>query len=374
MNPSAKPPISWSHTLVFSLTFLTAVIAVPLWGWFVGFDWIQVVLFAVMMVYTGISITGGYHRLWAHNTYEAHPILQVFYAVGGATAIENSILEWAAGHRVHHRHVDDVDLDPYCAKRGLWFSHIGWMLHKHPSGEVDFSVAPDLQRNRIVMWQHRNYMSLLLVMNVGLPILVGYFHGDIIGCFLLMSVLRLVLTHHSTFFINSLAHYWGRQPYSDTNTARDNDVLALLTYGEGYHNFHHMFQTDYRNGIRWWQFDPTKWFIKSCSWVGLTRKLKRVSDFKIQRALIAQQFRVARQRWEKSNKTEALKERLDQEYREFTANVTSWSALKQEWYAQQKQKLSDKWVGTDFSARFKDLETQLKQQRKRMQLLTAQIA
>ncbi len=102
--------------------------------------------------------------------------------------------------------------------------------------------------------------------------------------FLLAGVLRLVVSHHFTFFINSLAHMWGVQPYTDDNTARDNGVVALLTYGEGYHNFHHMFAHDYRNGVRWWQWDPSKWFINAMRWLGLARNLKTVPWFKIQRA------------------------------------------------------------------------------------------
>ena len=87
-----------------------------------------------------------------------------------------------------------------------------------------------------------------------------------------------MINHHFTWFINSLAHMWGTQPYTDENTARDNPVLAFLTYGEGYHNFHHIFQNDYRNGVKWWQFDPTKWLIAGLSYVGLANNLKRVPD------------------------------------------------------------------------------------------------
>src|SRR5260370_737650 len=130
-------------------------------------------------------------------------------------------------------------------------------------------------------------------MNVGLPLLLGWANGDILGMLLLAGVLRLVISHHVTFFINSLAHIWGSQPYTDDITARDNGVVALLTYGEGYHNFHHMFAHDYRNGVRWWQWDPSKWFITTMRWLGLATNLKRTPWFKIQRALLDMQFRRA---------------------------------------------------------------------------------
>ena len=115
-------------------------------------------------------------------------------------------------------------------------------------------------------------------MNLGVPLLLGLWHGDIWGCLLLPGLLRLVVSHHVTFFINSLAHYWGSRPYTTENTARDNGILALLTYGEGYHNFHHIFQWDYRNGVRWFQYDPTKWWIAFCSFVGLAKALRRVPE------------------------------------------------------------------------------------------------
>ena len=131
-------------------------------------------------------------------------------------------------------------------------------------------------------------------MNLGLPLLLGIWHGDIIGTVLLVGLLRLVVNHHVTFFINSLAHYWGTRPYTETNSARDNGFLAFLTYGEGYHNYHHIFQTDYRNGIRWWQWDPTKWMIALCQRLGLASNLNRVSNFKIQRAILDTAFERAR--------------------------------------------------------------------------------
>jgi stearoyl-CoA desaturase (delta-9 desaturase) len=95
------------------------------------------------------------------------------------------------------------------------------------------------------------------------------------------------VTHHCTFFINSLCHLWGDQPYGDKTTARDNFVLAFLTYGEGYHNFHHRFEADYRNGIRWYHWDPTKWLIRTSAFLGLTRNLRKVSEAEILKARLA---------------------------------------------------------------------------------------
>ena len=130
----------------------------------------------------------------------------------------------------------------------------------------------------------------LILMNIGLPAFLGWLNGDIISMVLLAGLLRLVVVHHCTFFINSLAHIWGKQPYTNKNTARDNAFLALLTYGEGYHNFHHIFENDYRNGIKWWDYDPTKWLIKLMSLTGLASDLRKVPQERIEAAKLQMQL------------------------------------------------------------------------------------
>jgi stearoyl-CoA desaturase (Delta-9 desaturase) len=289
-------PRKWPTTLMFSLTFAVALLAVPWYGFTYGYHAAAWVWFVLILGANGMAITCGYHRLFAHATYEARPALRLAYLLFGAMALQNSALLWSAGHRTHHRRIDDTERDPYCARRGFWFSHIGWMLRSYPSGNPDLACVRDLQRDQLLMWQHRHYLPLALAMNFGLPLLAGWISGQLLGIFLLVGVLRLVISHHVTFFINSLAHMWGSQPYTDDNTARDNGVVALLTYGEGYHNFHHTFAHDYRNGVRWWQWDPSKWFINAMWCLGLARNLKRVPAFKIQRALLQTEFRRAQRK------------------------------------------------------------------------------
>jgi stearoyl-CoA desaturase (delta-9 desaturase) len=207
-------------------------------------------------------------------------------------ALESSILTWSSGHRNHHRYIDDNQRDPYSARRGFWFSHIGWMLRDYPSGKRDDSNIPDLTSDPIAAFQDRYYVPLVLLTNLGLPLAIGWLAGELWGVFLLGGLLRLVVNHHATFFINSLAHVWGSQPYTTKNTARDNGLLAFLTYGEGYHNFHHCFAADYRNGVRWWQWDPAKWLIYGLSKVGLTRNLRRIPRERIRDARVEQRRNV----------------------------------------------------------------------------------
>jgi stearoyl-CoA desaturase (delta-9 desaturase) len=376
---SARPPIDWVTTILFSTTFVAAAIGVPLYGYFVGYTTASWIWFALFLVASGLSITAGYHRLWSHRSYEAHWTVRAFFMLFGAMAIQNSIYIWAAGHRPHHRFVDDEMRDPYSSRRGLWYSHIGWMLRKYPEGEPDFKYVKDLERDPIVMFQHHHYVPLVLAMNIGLPVVVGLISGDLFGTVMLAGLLRLVVNHHVTFFINSLAHGWGRQPYTDQNTSRDNPILALLTYGEGYHNFHHLFATDYRNGIRWWQWDPTKWLIRGMAMFGLTKKLRTTPSVAIEQARLDMQFNraqvsVAKHAERGDGFATELREFVSREYDAFTATLAEWSATRDAWIAATREQVAEQLERIDFTAYAREVEQRLRAQRRRLErmLLMAQ--
>jgi len=368
-------PINWVTMILFTVTPLAALVLVPWYGLRHGYSLWAWISFVFFLWATGISITAGYHRLWSHRAYQAHWSVRLFFMLFGTMALQNSILIWGSQHRTHHRFVDDWDKDPYSAKRGFWFSHMGWILRNYPSGRNDFSNARDLQNDPIVMFQHRWYLPLTLAMNVGLPLGLGWLVGDLWGVFLLGGLLRLVVNHHFTWFINSLAHMWGTQPYTDENTARDNPVLAFLTYGEGYHNFHHIFQNDYRNGVKWWQFDPTKWLIASLSWVGLASNLKRVPDLWIQRAQLAMQFKRMEAALEKrrgfaDEQLERAKARVAEEYAAFRKALEEWAKVRDQWVADRKRNLLQKWEDTSFRLRLKQIELDLRMQRRRLRAIS----
>ena len=369
-------PINWVTAVVFTITPLAALVLVPWYGFTHGYSLGSWLLFAFLLFATGMSITAGYHRLWAHRAYQAHWGVRLFYMVFGGMALQNSVLIWASQHRTHHRFVDDVDRDPYSAKRGFWFSHIGWILRNYPSGNNDFTNARDLERDPMVAFQHRWYVPLAVGLNFGIPLTFGLVFGDPIGALLLGGVLRLVVNHHFTFFINSLAHMWGSQPYTDENTARDNGALALLTYGEGYHNFHHIFQNDYRNGVRWWQYDPTKWLIATLSGLGLASQLKRVPDMWIHRAQLAMQFkrmeraleRKAAQR--RDEHFERIKARVGEEAAAFRRALEEWARVRDEWVGDRKRRLLQKWEEASFRSRLRAIEHGLRMQRRRLRIIT----
>jgi stearoyl-CoA desaturase (delta-9 desaturase) len=200
----------------------------------------------------------------------------------GAAAFENSVLLWSCEHRSHHKHVDHDD-DPYCISHGLFHAHIGWLLFKLDPPPPFDNVA-DLKKDPLVMWQHRHIHLIAAVVSFVLPAALGYLWGgwvSALGGFLIGGIARVVAVQHSTFCINSLCHYLGDQPYSTKCSARDSWLMAIVTLGEGYHNYHHEFQHDYRNGVKPWHFDPTKWIIWTMSKIGLAKKLRRVPDEKI---------------------------------------------------------------------------------------------
>ena len=370
-----KPPLLWVQATVFAVTFLIAAIGVPWYALAVGFEWSAIIAFVLFCVATGLSITAGYHRLWAHNAYKAHWSLRLFFALFGAATVQNSILCWVTGHRRHHRYVDDNDRDPYSAGRGLWFSHMGWMLRNYPSGVEDFSNVKDLMRDPIVMWQEKHYHAITWTMNLAPPLLVGFFTGDYLANILLMGFARLVITHHTTFFINSLAHYWGRQPFSDENSARDNGVLAFFTYGEGYHNFHHRFQTDYRNGIRWFDYDPTKWLIKVASWIGLTSDLKKVERFRIREAQVAMQLKRTEAQIAQAKDADKWRALLDKEVEAFRQSLEQWNVVRRETLEETRERIAA--TGRDIKLSANEhvhaLERALKDQLRRLNSLHLQV-
>ena len=378
MNDSVGqlPSRNWPTLVMFVVTLGLALTVVPWYGLTHGYAAAAWIGFAALLCVTELSITCGYHRLFSHATYQAHPALKVIFLLFGAMALQNSALVWSASHRVHHRFIDDPERDPYCARRGFWFSHIGWMLRNYPSGDPDLRYVRELQSDPLVAFQHRHYLALALGMNLGLPILMGWAIGDIIGTALLAGVLRLVISHHLTFCINSLAHIIGGRPYTTENTARDNGVVALLTFGEGYHNFHHMFAHDYRNGVRWWQWDPSKWLISALQWAGLAKNLKRVPWFKIQRAMLDTQFRRAKlelARQAGSPRLDELRRRVAEEYESFCNAVATWTDLREQSVAEAKRALVDRWEKSSLPSRLKALEYGLQLQYRRMRLLGAQL-
>lgn len=266
--------INWTNLLFLVLTPLIAIVGTIFIVASGAFHTATLVLALILFFIVGLSITTGYHRLFSHQTYKVVWPARLFFTIFGAAAFEGSVWEWSTDHRNHHRYTD-TDKDPYDIKKGFWYAHIGWLFTLDTT-KRDFSNIEDLQQDPILRFQHRFFVPLATLVAFGLPMAIASLWGDVWGGLIIAGFLRLVLSHHVTFCINSVCHLWGERTYRE-QSARDNWLTAFFTFGEGYHNFHHQFAMDYRNGVRAWDFDPGKWLIGAFSWLGMATDLKSVS-------------------------------------------------------------------------------------------------
>jgi stearoyl-CoA desaturase (delta-9 desaturase) len=321
--------VNWTTSSFLIGTLVLSLTAVPAYIWQFGLDWFQVALFFVMFCACGFSITLGYHRLYSHLAFQAHWTVRAFVLVFGAGAFENSALLWTCEHRTHHKHVDH-DEDPYDINKGLFHAHIGWLLFKLDP-PPPFDNVGDLKKDAMVMWQHRYIHWIGSFIAFVFPALIGYAWGgweSALGGFLIAGVARVVFLQHCTFCINSLCHYIGKRPYSSNCSARDSWIMAIFTFGEGYHNFHHEFQHDYRNGVKPWQFDPTKWIIWTLSTFGLAKKLRTVPSEKILLAELAEAQRRMETHLESQHLTAAARAYLTSAYERLQTTANEWAEFK----------------------------------------------
>ena len=304
MTESNAVKINWLNSIFLFATPIFALVGIILhWIYFSPPGLLELIVFFGLYFACGLSITVGYHRLFSHRSHNAKWPLVLFYSIFGAGSFQNSIIEWCSDHRRHHKMTDSED-DPYSASRGFWYSHIGWILMEEENFTNDFSNVKDLQESKIIMWQHRNVFIIGAFSGLILPAIIGLAIGGIsgaVGCFVWAGLARVVFVHHGTFLINSAAHIWGTQPYSEENSSKDSFWLAFLTFGEGYHNFHHTFQADYRNGHKWYHMDPSKWWIQSFRYLGLNSDLKSTPKHSIEIAKVNMRFKKRADRLQQRN-------------------------------------------------------------------------
>ena len=281
------------------------------------FSWGAFFFFFVTYIIGGMSITAGYHRLFAHKAYAAKPIYEWIVLIGSLFAFEMSALKWSFDHRLHHNHVD-TEKDPYSIDKGFWYAHILWLFDY--DRKFDAKLVPDLLNNPRVVFQDKYYIPLALGVNA-LIVGIGCLFMDPLASLYFGFLLRMAMVHHCTWFINSLCHTIGAKTYARELSAVDNAALAVLTFGEGYHNYHHAFAADYRNGIRWYHFDPTKWIIWLSSKIGLTKNLRSVNSIVLLKSLVQKDRRLILNRLseevdeiasEWTHKVETLAEQFDE--------------------------------------------------------------
>lgn len=276
---------NWGPGLFLIIYQSCLLITLPFYFYYYSPSWQMIAVSVVLLYITGLSITAGYHRCFSHRSYKTKPIIESIMLFFGAMAGQGSALRWGFDHRLHHAYVD-TDQDPYSIKKGFWYAHFLWILEKPRT--IDPKVVPDLMKNPRVQFQHRHAALLMVLSNVIVFFVVGWVLNDYVGAFFLACWTRLFVLHHFTWFINSLAHTWGDKPFCQEQSAVNNYIIAFLTFGEGYHNFHHTFANDYRNGIRWFHYDPTKWLIWGLHKLGMTTDLKQIDLYTIKKRMVLQ--------------------------------------------------------------------------------------
>jgi len=228
---------------------------------------------------SALGITVGAHRLWAHRCYNARLPMRVLLAVFQTLAFQNHIYEWVRDHRVHHKFTD-TDADPHNSSRGFFFSHMGWlMVRKHPDVSAKGCAVDmkDLEADPVVMWQKKYYLWLVPVVTFLIPSYIPYWlwQERFWYSFVVVGVTRYMISLHFTWLVNSAAHIWGTKPYDKNITPTENPTVALLAFGEGWHNYHHAFPWDYKAAeLGNYRLNFSTAFIDGCARLGLAYNLK----------------------------------------------------------------------------------------------------
>jgi len=259
-----------------------------------------------------LGITAGYHRLWSHRSYSACFPLRLFLSIIGLQSFQGSISWWVKRHRLHHRFTD-TPFDPYDSTRGLFYSHIGWLFSPPPHfSKLALIGMKDLESDPVVRWQKKWLLVGYILFGAILPAIQGWWIcGSAIAGIVWIGFVARIISWHGIWSINSVSHAPDTFPtasraYSLSSSAVHVPLFAILQNGEGHHNYHHCFPTDYRHGIGKWDYDPTKWFIQICLFIGIAWGEKKTQQNRIKMA----KWKVAKQNEEVLRKqTKLPKER-----------------------------------------------------------------
>lgn len=253
--------------LLVMLLPLAGLVAAMVFAWGRGFGWLELGLLVGMYVLTGLGVTVGYHRLFTHRSFETGRVLTAVFGILGSMSVEGPILRWVAFHRRHHQHSDRPG-DPHsphnfgdgvaATLRGFFEAHMWWMMRSSDTGLGRY--VADLRKSRMIRVLSALF-PLWVLLSMLLPALVGglvtmTWSGALLG-FLWGGLVRVLLVHHITWSVNSVCHLWGTRPFRSHDESRNNAIVGVLAFGEGWHNNHHAFPTSARHGLRWWELDTS---------------------------------------------------------------------------------------------------------------------
>ncbi|HWZ20865.1 MAG TPA: acyl-CoA desaturase [Ktedonobacteraceae bacterium] len=253
--------------VVVVLPFLATLFAIALL-WQRAVNWTDIELLIAFNVIAGLGITIGFHRMLTHRSFQPHPVVKFIFLAFGSMAVEGPGLQWAATHIKHHAH-SDREGDPHSPVEGFWHAHLGWMFNIN---DADPNVyCRNLVRDPMVIFMSSTFI-LWVILSLAIPFAIGGWTGLLWG-----GLVRIFFTHHITWSVNSVCHTFGKREFETRDRSRNEWVVGLLGFGEGWHNNHHAFPRSAFHGLHWWQFDLSGYVIWTLERVGLVRDVYRVS-------------------------------------------------------------------------------------------------
>ena len=261
-------PINWNSTVFLSIFHIGAVAAFFFFSW----KWLLISLL-LNWIPGSLGIGIGFHRLLTHRGFQTPKWLEYFLTICGLLALEGGQINWVVTHRIHHAFTEKPG-DPHSPRDGIWWSHLGWILRgtsqQHPES-VMRRYAPDLMKDPVHVWLNRLYFVPLIISGLAL-LAIGGWTAVLWGAFF-----RVVYGLHVTWFVNSITHIWGTRRFETTDDSTNNWLVALLAYGEGWHNNHHAFPRAARHGLVWYELDINWIGIRALQILGLAKSIKLVS-------------------------------------------------------------------------------------------------
>jgi len=258
--------LNWGTAVFLIVAHLAAIASLFFFSW-------PALITAVILYWVGgsLGIGMGFHRLITHRGYKVPKFVEYFLVTCGSLALEGGPIQWVTTHRIHHAHTDRMG-DPHTPRDGGWWAHEGWILRgaaqDHDQATLE-RYAPDLITNRYYILLDRFYYVPLIILAVSLLVFGGW------SVMLWGIFLRVTLALHTTWLVNSATHMWGRRRFETGEDSRNSWWVALLTFGEGWHNNHHAHPTSARHGLKWYEIDLNWWGIRVLQFLGLARGIKR---------------------------------------------------------------------------------------------------
>jgi fatty-acid desaturase len=288
---------NWGNATFLVVAHIAAIAALFFWSW-------PALISAVVFYWVAgsLGIGMGFHRLLTHRAYRVPKLVEYVLVTCGTLALEGGPIQWVVTHRIHHAHADRLG-DPHTPRDGGWWAHIGWILRGTAQDHDQATVShygPDLTKDRYYLWLNRYFYIPLIVVSIVLFAFAGW-------SILLWGVfLRVTLALHATWLVNSATHMWGRRRFDTGENSRNSWWVAILTFGEGWHNNHHAHPTSARHGFKWYEIDFNWWGIRALQLFGLARSIKRVRFDRTTSAWQLVRGRVKAQRMLKPSQAEPM--------------------------------------------------------------------